>query len=275
MPRVGLCLVVTEIYPGLGYVERGECGSSMLNSPQSQPTAPTGKRKRKIQRVVESDNDSENERQAVKVEEGTIKLEDSTTAEEQSIKSEALQDQIIKEEASPGPTSPNKQAGKRKAITRTPRKSAAKSPDKFNLQEDAHEDGTAVATEAKGKNKDIDEGRPAKRPKLPSMRKNASTTAVSTPIGGNTPTVEKSMPAVVGSSTTVPSRQIVDGPVSNEIDMRDGKAFSSLLKKVGDHTASYSSSHLMNRRPRPSKVRLDTTSPPPRRWSSRKQSSLS
>jgi hypothetical protein len=247
----------------------GECGFSMLNSSQ-----PTGRRKRKPKRVVESDNDSEYEQQAVKVEasyEGTIKMEDSTTVEEQSIKFEALQDQIIKAEASPGPTSPNKQAGRRKAITRTPRKNATKSPDKFNPQEEVHEDGTA---EAKGKNKDSDEGRPAKRPRLPSMRKNASTTAVSTPIGGNTPTVEKSMPAVVGSSTTVPSRQIVDGPVSNEIDMRDGKAFSSLLKKVGDHTAGHSSS-LMNRRPRPSKVRLDTTLPLPRRWSSRKQSSLS
>jgi hypothetical protein len=218
----------------------------MLNSLVSQPTA---KRKRKTQRIVESDNDSEYEQpsktdasheQAANAEasdERTIKMGDYTTVEEQHIKFEALYDPIIKAETSPGPTSPNKQAAKRKAITRTPRKNTAKSPDKFNLQE---EDGTAVpspsnttATEAKGKNKSTDEERPAKRLRLPSMRKNASTTAVSTPTGSSTPVVEKSMPAVVGTSATVPPRQIVDGPVSNEIDMRDGKAFSSLLKKVG------------------------------------------
>lgn len=231
-------------------LNNGECGASMLNSPVSQPT---GKRKRKIQRVVESDNDSEYEQpskmdasheQAVKVEasdERTIKMEeDSTTVEEQHIKPEVSHDQIIKAEASPGPISPNKQAGKRKPITRTSRKNTTKSPDKFNSQGEAHEDGTAVpspsnttATEAKGKNKVTDEERPAKRPRLPIMRKNASITAVPTPTGSNTPIVERTMPAVVGTSATVPSRQIVDGPVSNEIDMRDEKAFSLLLKKVG------------------------------------------
>lgn len=80
--------------------------------------------------------------------------------------------------------------------------------------------------------KDSDLERPTKRPRLPSMRKSTVNSMATTPAGGSTPLIEKSGPLpVTTASTVLAQRQIVDGPVTNDIDLRDGDVFSQLFKK--------------------------------------------
>ncbi|CAG7852545.1 SubName: Full=Uncharacterized protein {ECO:0000313/EMBL:CCA71900.1} [Serendipita indica DSM 11827] len=66
--------------------------------------------------------------------------------------------------------------------------------------------------------------RPAKRAKLPPIKKHAVTPGSGTPSGS---TVDK-LAGKIGRE-----RQIVDGPVTNDIDLRNEDAFAQLFKKSG------------------------------------------
>lgn len=174
----------------------------MSTSPSSQPTS---KRKRKATRVVESDNESDYE-------------------------------QPTKVETSPSP-SPTKQGGRKVAISRAPKRKVTTSTQKVSTSQEEMTEETAPASpiekpvlDAKGKGRatvvNTDGERPAKRPRLPSMRRKDPGTAGTTPAGSNTPMLEKT------PATGPIARKIVGEPATNEIDMQAEGALQGLLKKV-------------------------------------------
>ena len=170
----------------------------------SPTTSQPAKRKRKSQRVVDSDDEFELDTQ--------IKAENELSSKE---------------------AGPSKAPAKSKAITRGKRK-PVKPPVKAISNDDSADGGNSTpsmlmdTTPADGL-KDSDLERPTKRPRLPNARKSLVNSISTTPAGGSTPVVEMSAPL---PAPTVAQRQIVDGPVTKDIDLRDGDVFSQLFKKV-------------------------------------------
>jgi len=175
----------------------------------ASPTTPQPAKRKRKSRVVDSDDEFEQERRT------------KTDSDH-----------------SPRGTTPAKPVVKSKAITRG-KKKAGKAPTKIASSGDNVENGNAtppVLTDAMTEmGKDGELERPAKRPRLPNMRKSLGPSLSNTPIGGGTPVTEKGahLPAA-SSSAGIVQRNIVDGPVTKDIDLRDEDAFSQLFKKVSD-----------------------------------------
>jgi hypothetical protein len=174
----------------------------------ASPTAPQPAKRKRKSRVVDSDDEFE---------------------QEQPIKAEF--------DDEPREATPTKPVIKSKAITRG-RKKIVKPPVKAATNDEIVENGSttpfmpmdATPTEML---KDSELERPTKRQRLPNMRKSLVSSISTTPIGSSTPVAEKSAPLPVASSSAAGAhRNIVDGPVTKDIDLRDEDAFSQLFKKV-------------------------------------------
>ncbi|KAG8830112.1 hypothetical protein FRC20_008491 [Serendipita sp. 405] len=72
--------------------------------------------------------------------------------------------------------------------------------------------------------------RPTKRQKLPSMRRNPNVGASGTNASESSTPTTKNAPGKVGMGL---GRQIVDGPVTKDIDLRNEDVFASLFRKSG------------------------------------------
>jgi hypothetical protein len=185
-------------------------GITMSTSPTTTQPA---KRKRKS-RVVDSDDEFEQE-QPIKVE-----FEDS-----------------------PREATPTKPVIKSKAITRG-RKKIVKPSTKAAVNDDNVENGSTTPsmpmdTPPTDMLKESELERPAKRQRLPNMRKSLVSSISTTPIGSGTPVADKVAPLPVTSSSAAGAqRNIVDGPVTKDIDLRDEDAFSQLFKKVKSFLAA-------------------------------------
>jgi hypothetical protein len=171
----------------------------------TSPTTPKPTKRKRKSRVVDSDDEFEHD---------------------QPIKAEF--DEETRE------VTPTKPVIKSKAITRG-RKKIVKPPIKA-ATDDIVENGSTTPTDATPTemSKEGELERPAKRQRLPNnMRKSLMSSISTTPIGSNTPVAEKCAPLPVASSSAAGAhRNIVDGPVTKDIDLRNEDAFSQLFKKV-------------------------------------------
>lgn len=192
----------------------------------SPPAIPSTKRKRKAPRIVDSDDESE------------------------------FDEQFQKEDTPSGKPTPKKQAITRKI----PRKKIVKQDMDQNSQSlpDGEPPGTPeYKSEQKERQKarEIDNERPTKRQRLPPIKKNLPTAAS----GSGTPVQSSKMAPSASSSSGLPAqRQIVDGPISNDMDLRDPDAFASLFKKAR-HVSFWACSSLTPYRPEQAKAMSGTT----------------
>jgi hypothetical protein len=144
------------------------------------------------------------------------------------------QDQPIKVDFddSPREATPTKPVVKSRAITRG-KKKIVKPPTKTAANDDNVENGSTTPSMPIDTPQESEPERPAKRQRLPNMRKSLVSSISTTPVGSGTPVADKIAPLPAASSSAAGAqRNIVDGPVTKDVDLRDEDAFSQLFKKV-------------------------------------------
>jgi hypothetical protein len=208
--------------------------SILLHMPSSPATKPSTKRKRKAQVVVDSDDESDYELPAAAesppaISKGNSKQsKTSTKGKATTRKRKGVASQIFEDDT-------DKDKGATIAENAEPIPSQTETPPAVVTTQDVEmkdKEGD------KQEEKTNEEKRPAKRSKLPSMRRNPNTIASTS---GNiaTPPPEKisSSQPTASSTPTLPAagpprRKIVDAPPSGDVDLRNEDVFSQLFKKV-------------------------------------------
>jgi hypothetical protein len=179
----------------------------------SPPAVHSTKRKRKAPRIVDSDDDFDSDEQ-------------QNITERQDIS-------VPASKATPKKAAVTRKASKRKTV-----KSDVESVEQNTQETSDDEERPKKRERAKGRdtkdviNKDEDGERPTKRQKLPSIKKNLPLASSGVSGNGTPLNNDKSAPTASSTSGGPIQRKIVDGPISNDMDLRDPDAFAQLFKKV-------------------------------------------